>query len=212
MPPTSSSETTTLTWRLPPHVAALVDVAAAARTMTRGAWLAEAVQEWVSDLPDVTEEVQHLPEFTRAADLPDEVVAQARLRRASGDRDAVQAWVAFMLLARWPVDVLADLLGVSAEQVKEDGGAGRALLDAGGDVREATSRMPPVVEPPDWVAAAPEQVVPAGQDSVQVRASVTREAKALYRAKRALLGLGQSQAGTVLIVEAARRAGIITRG
>lgn len=213
MPASPSPEVVTLGWRLPVHVSALVDQAAAARAMTRRAFLTDAVQEWVSDLPQVEAEVQAMAEFHRPAKVPDEVLEAVRLHEAAGNAEVLGVWAAFMLMARWPVDVLAETLGVPETWIVERGAAGRATMSAGRDLRAVTALVPAVVDPPDWLAVPAKQMVSSGEDSVRVRAQVDPQVKGLYERKRALLGLGSSQAGYVLLVDAARAAGVlIARG
>lgn len=186
----------TVTWSVPIDIAARIAPAAASTGITQREWVRRAVESWVSDVDTVAAAAVG---ETVGAVLPREIAQAVTLNRAAGNRDVVSTWTAFMVMARWPADVLATSLGVDPAQVRSDAAAGRALLSSHCDMKDVSRRLPAVLDPPDEVAAPPE---PAGVETKAVKAWVSEHVKAQYQRKRALLGWSTPQTGCVLLLEA----------
>lgn len=197
----AGSRTVTLTWTVPRDLATRIAPAVSAAGVTRRQWLAAAVEAWSRDVDDLEEAARERAGPGAGVALPRDVVQAITMNRAAGNRAVVQAWTAFMVLARWPVEVLAASLDVNVEQVRADDAAGRSMLTKGGDMREVSRLLPPVFDPPDDVAAPPSPGADS-EDTTQVKAWISVPVKERYQRKRALLGWGSTQAGCVLLMEA----------
>lgn len=201
MPSSEDPRTVTLTWNVPLDLAARIGPAVEAAGVTRRQWLADAVAAWGRDVVELEEAARERPVLDSGAPLPREVVQAISMNRAAGNRAVVTTWTAFMVLARWPLDVLAASLGVDVEHVRADDAAGRTLLTKGGDMREVSRLLPPVFDPPDDVATPPSPGTDS-DETTQVKAWITEPVKDQYQRKRTLLGWGSTQAGCVLLMEA----------
>lgn len=199
----TSSPTVTLTWSVPRDLAARIAPAVANSAVTKKRWLADAVEMWCADVEDLEVASREQAQPLGDALLPREVTTAVAMQRAAQNRSVVATWTAFMVIARWPVDVLATNLGVSAEQVRLDESAGRFMLTSGGDMREVSRFLPPVMDPPEGIALPPSPE--RDQESTPVKAWVSGPVKARYQRKRALLGWTTTQTGCVVLMEALQR-------